>query len=185
MRGTRSDSAAAEGRVRPGSRWLVSVASAAFFGFGLAGCGGGDASVSGTVLGIAFGDTKYVFMGGPYITISNIEVECEQLAFVQRSYEEGQQATTDEMQLLQFAYATDLVTEGNNAIDVSASVSSIVVKSNDANFEFTRAESGSINVESFTENEEASGTFDSVTFQDGGVLTGTFSAEWCRNLRDR
>ena len=152
---------------------------------GLGGCGGGEATVSGTVLGIAFGDTKYVYTGGPFITISNIEIDCEQMAFVQRSYEEGQQETTDEMQLLQFAYAADLVTEGNNAIDISASVSAIVVKSNESNFEFTRAESGSINVESFTQNEEASGTFDSVTFQDGGSLSGSFSAEWCRNLRDR
>lgn len=151
----------------------------------LAACGGGHAEVEGTVLGIPFGSTNFVFFGGPFIAISNIEVDCEDLVFVRHSYESGSQPTTTDMQLLQFAYQTETVEEGNRSIDIGASVSATVVKAGEGGFEFSYAESGSINVDSFVDQEEAVGTFESVTFQDGGTLSGEFSAIWCRNLRDR
>jgi hypothetical protein len=136
-------------------------------------------------LGIAFGQTRYVFFGGPFVAVSNVEVDCEELAFVRQSYEQGSQPTTDEMQLLQFAYASGAVEEGNRSIDISASVNATVVKSGEGGFEFTRAQSGTIQVDALVEEESAEGTFDTVTFDDGGSVSGEFSAVWCRNLRDR
>lgn len=163
---------------------LVGLGLVALLG-GLAGCGGGHADVEGTVLGIPFGSTRYVFFGGPFIAISNVEVDCKDLYYVRRSYESGSQPTTADMQMLQFAYVADTVEAGQRSIDIGASVSATVVKANADNFEFSRAQSGVINVEDYEDEKTASGTFDGVTFDDGGSLSGSFTAEWCQNLRDR
>lgn len=171
----------------------LSVGSGRYAGFprmgllvvGLSACGGGSADVSGTVNEIAFGSSKFVYFGGPFVAVSNVKVDCEQLAFVRQSYESGSQPTTDEMQLVQFSYDAGSVAAGNASISISGPVKAMVVKSDETHFEFTTAESGSINVEDYEDEQTATGTFTAVTFEDGGVLDGDFDAEWCRNLRDR
>jgi len=149
----------------------------------LSACGGG-AEMSGTALGIPFGDTRYVFFGGPFIAISNIEMDCEQLSFVRSNYEVGQAPTDDDTQLLQFGFTqTAEVSEGQKAIAVTASVSAAVVKVVDGAFDFAYADGGVLDVESVSE-DEVEGNFEGVAFDDGS-LNGTFKASWCRNLKDR
>lgn len=149
----------------------------------LVGCGGSHAEVTGSVNGIPFGDTKYVYFGDPFVAISNVEVDCVDLDWVRRSYEAGSQPTTLEMQLLQFAWADGIV-EGNRPVDVSAAVSATVVKSDASHFESMRAQAGTMNVTVYEEEKLVEGEFTDVLFEDGGTLSGTFTAEWCRNLRD-
>ena len=149
----------------------------------LAACGGG-AEVSGTALGIPFGNTRYVFFGGPFIAISNIEVDCEQLAFVRSNYEVGQAPTSDDMQLLQFGFnQSEEVVEGQKSVAVTASVSAAVVKVVDGAFDFAYADGGVLDVESVSDDQVV-GSFEGVAFDDG-TLDGSFEASWCRNLKDR
>lgn len=150
--------------------------------FLLSACGGG-AEIEGTALGIEFSDTRYVFFGGPFVAVSNIEVDCEQLAFVRSTYEVGQSATEEDMQLLQMSWAAGEVDEGLKSIGITASVSATVVKVSGGAFDFAYAESGVVDIESVTE-DKVIGTFEGITFEDGS-LTGEFDARWCRNLKDR
>lgn len=146
------------------------------------GCGGPHAEVSGTVLDVGFGETTSVFFGGPYLVISNLDADCMDVAFVARNYEEGEAPTTIDTQVLQFAWSGDEIVEGRSTVDVGASVSATVVSVIDGALRFDHASNGVITVDSATE-DEVTGSFETVTFEDG-TLNGTFTAEWCRNLRD-
>lgn len=148
----------------------------------LAACGGG-ANVSGTALGIDFADTRFVYFGGPFVVISNIETDCEALAFIRNNYEIGNAPTVDDVQLLQFGFASGAVEEGKKSISPTASVNAAVVKNHGDAFDFAYADGGVINVESLSDGK-ASGTFEGVLFDDG-QLDGDFDAVPCRNLKDR
>lgn len=151
---------------------------------GLSACAGAGAEVSGSAGGVSFDKTPYVYFGGPYIVISMEEIECIDLSFVNRSYEEGVAPTTMDLAMLQFASNSD--TDGFEAqrysIDVDASFSSTVVRVLDDAPTYTRASGGLLIIDEVTD-DDASGTFESVVFEDG-TLSGSFTAEWCRNLRD-
>ncbi len=148
----------------------------------LVGCGG-SSEVSGKALGITFEKTRYAWFGGPFIVLSNIETDCEAISFVRSNYEIGNAPTDDDMQLLQFGFASSDVTDGQKSIAPTASVNATVVKIDDGAFDFAYADGGVINVEELSE-DRVTGTFEGVAFEDGS-LDGDFDAEWCRNLKDR
>ena len=50
--------------------------------------------------------------------------------------------------------------------------------------DYDRATAGAIAVDTLVDEQSVTGSFEGVTFADGSI-TGEFSAEWCRNLRDR
>lgn len=152
----------------------------------LAGCGGSSADVTGTALGIDFSNVKAVFFGGPYVVLTTTEdIDCEAVAFVRTSYEEGVAPTTDAVELLQFTYVSTDVVEGSKSIALTdAEVNSLVLATDGTQLDFDRATAGAITIDSINEEKSASGSFESVTFADGSV-SGDFTAEWCRNLRDR
>lgn len=149
-------------------------------------CGGSSADVTGTALGIDFSNVKAVFFGGPYVVLTTTEdIDCEAVAFVRTSYEEGVAPTTDAVELLQFTYVSTDVVEGSKSIAQSdAEVNSLVLATDGTQLDFDRATAGAITIDSINEEKSASGSFESVTFLDGSV-SGDFTAEWCRNLRDR
>lgn len=149
----------------------------------LAGCGGGRAEVTGEALGITFGKSRSVYFGGPFIVIAQSDTDCEGLAFVRKTYEVGQVPTDDEVALLQFAFA-DVISVGQKSVDLGASVNATVVRGGGGAFDFEYAEAGVLDVDTYEDGSHVDGTFEGVTFADG-VLDGEFSAEWCRNLKDR
>ncbi len=150
------------------------------------GCGGSSADVTGTALGIDFSNIQAVFFGGPYIVLTTTEgIDCEGVAFVRTSYEEGVAPTTDAVELLQFTWVSSDVAEGEKSIaETDAEVTSLVLATDGTQMDFDRATAGAITIDSVNDQHSASGSFDSVTFADGTV-SGKFTAEWCRNLRDR
>ena len=150
------------------------------------GCSASHADLTGTALGIDFSDIKAVFYGGPYLVMTpSVDVDCEGVAFVRQTYEQGVPPTDDEVELIQFTYVAGDLAKGNKSIaENDAEVTSIVLATDGAQLEFERATGGTINVDSLDTEKSASGTIDSVTFVDGAI-SGDFTAEWCRNLRDR
>ena len=160
--------------------------------FLLAGCGGPGAEVTGTVLEASFSDTDYVYFGEPYIVISEVQVDCDELSWVRRNYEEGVAPTESDAQMLQFAFADDddaetpnIVKEGRFPIDVAASVEATVVLVSGAAMATgspARATGGVLEITVAEDESTVEGSFETVTF-DTGTLSGTFTAEWCRNLK--
>jgi len=139
--------------------------------------------VDGAVLGITIGETKYVYFGGPFLVLSAISSDCDDLDFLKRSYEIGNAPTPYDMAFLQFAWNADAVDEGRKAIDRAASVGAAVLDiQSDGSFEFDYATGGVITVEELVEEKRLVGDFEGVAFLEG-TLTGTFEAEWCRNLK--
>lgn len=151
---------------------------------GLFGCRGATADVSGTAGGVTFEHTPYVYFGGPYIVVSMEEVDCIDISFVNRSYEDGVAPTDQNVAMLQFASNADdpNIVPGRYSIDIDASFSATVVRVLDDAPTYTRASGGLLVVDE-ADDDWASGTFDSVAFEDG-TLSGEWTAEWCRNLKD-
>ena len=152
---------------------------------GLTACGGGsEASVAGTAGGVTFGDATSVYFGGPYVVIATGELDCIDLAWVRKNYEEGTTPTASDVELLQFAFATTDVEVGRVTVGITASAASTVVKVVDGAATFTRAEGGVLDIGSVdaTDDGIAEGSFEGLAFADG-TLDGTFTATWCRNLR--
>ncbi len=165
---------------------LVRSASYAALGLLLTGCGGSSADATGTVLGIDFSNIQTVFFGGPYIVMVTTEdTDCEGVAFTRTTYQEDVAPTTDAVEMLQFTYVSGAVSEGVKSIaETDAEVTSLVLATDGTQVDFERATAGAITIDTLVDEKSATGSFDAVTFTDGSV-SGEFTAEWCRNLRDR
>lgn len=164
----------------------VRLAAAAALTAGLAGCGGPSAEVTGTVLGIDFAAVQHVYFGGPYLVLTTTEdVDCESMSFVRQTYEEGVAPTTEPIELVQFTYVSGAIAAGDKSIALTdAEVTSLVLATDGEQMDFDRATAGVLSIDELNDEKSAIGTFDGVTFADGSV-SGSFTAEWCRNLRDR
>lgn len=148
---------------------------------GLAACTQPEAQIDGSVAGIQFNDTEHVFFGGEYLVVGASDIECMDLAFIEEVYDISEPPTDGSVQLLQLAWIAGDMTTGSVPVGISASVEATVLQVTDGTFEVnTRAEAGTVNVESF-DDAWALGSFDGLTFEDGS-LSGSFTAEYCRNL---
>ena len=149
----------------------------------LVGCGGGRASVEGTAGGISFGDTTSVYVGSRYVVISAIPVECRDIDWVDRNYDEGVSPTELDTSVLQFTFASsESVETGKFPIAQGGQVQSTIVNITGNTFHEYNATEGTLTVDSVEEEGTAEGSFDAVSFEDGTV-SGTFTAEWCVNLK--
>lgn len=145
-------------------------------------CAAPSAEVSGTVGGITFGESSNVFFGASYVVIAHSDTDCEGVSFVERNYDAGVAPTDADVQLLQFAFKGDTVEQGLVQVSLEGPVFSTVVDVTGGAFREHNATAGTLTVDEIVDEERASGTFDTVTFEEGTV-SGTFTAEWCRNLK--
>ncbi len=148
----------------------------------LVGCGDPAATLSGSAGGLTFSETDSAYFGGPFLVFSNEPLDCLELAWVQRSYQDGVAPTDSDVKILQFTFAGDAIATGRVSIGTGAAATATVVNVTDGAPTYTRAESGFLDIDSLEEQETLVGSFDAVTFTDG-TLTGDFTATWCRNLR--
>ncbi len=148
----------------------------------LAACAGASAEVEGSAGGIQFGSTDYVYWGSRYVVVSMVEVECTGVDWVERNYDEGVPPTTIDTSVLQFTFAGDELTTGKSAVQQGGQVQATVVNVDAGVFNETNATGGTVTIDAFEDEGMAEGSFDAVTFEDGSV-SGTFTAEWCRNLK--
>lgn len=149
----------------------------------LCGCAGASAEVDGAAGGIQFGSTNYVYWGSRYVVISMVEVECTGVDWVERNYDEGVAPTEVDTSVLQFTFAGEELVAGKSAVQQGGQVQATVVNVDGGVFQETNATGGTVTIDAVEEEEAlVDGSFDAVSFEDG-TLSGTFTAEWCRNLK--
>lgn len=159
-----------------------------FFGmvglFGLVGCGGTYADVTGSAGGVEFERTTHVYFGGPFVVISMLETDCEDLDWVRRNYEVGNAPTELDTAMLQFSYEVDAIVEGPAPVAVDGAASASVLKIGGGSFYEAIAEGGLLTIDEIVDEDHATGVFEGILFDDG-TLDGDFDATWCRNLKPR
>ncbi len=146
-------------------------------------CGVPDFSIDGNVDGHAFPSVGTAFYGGPYIVFAAQEVDCMDVAFVDRNYREGEAPTELDVTLLQITYLDGGdVSDGFYSVEGEAAISTKLLHTADGVFTQYRADAGTIEVDPFDYEDVLGGTFD-FTF-DEGSLKSTWFAEWCLNLEE-
>jgi hypothetical protein len=146
------------------------------------GCGGPYALVEGKVAGKGLTEVNTVMFGGPFIIVSDVELECMDAAFVTRHYSQGEAVTDFDFEMLQFSFSDPEVTTGVYNLAGEASVTSKFLVQSDGAFAEYRGREGNLEVDQLEEDSFAVGIFN-VSFDDG-TLEGEYEAEWCRNLKD-
>lgn len=149
----------------------------------LPGCEAASASVTGTANGIAFGESTSVYWGARYVVVSAVELECDELAWVEQNYDATAGAPSEfDTSLLQFTFAGELIETGTFSIAQGAQVQATIVNIDGGAYAESNATAGTFDLESVADEGFAEGTFEGVTFEDG-VLDGSFTAAWCRTLK--
>lgn len=150
----------------------------------LAACGAaGSAEISGSAGGITWGDTEYAYFGSSYLVFSNLETDCQSISFVDNNYDDGAPPTTQDTQLLQFAFEASEVNEGVFPVAATdAEVHATIVFIKDGAMVTPDANAGNLTIDAVSAESSVEGSFDSITFEDGS-LSGSFTAEWCVNLK--
>lgn len=146
-------------------------------------CGVPEFSIDGKVDGLSFPSVGAAFYGGPYIVFAAQELECMDVAFIDRNYREGEAPTELDVTLLQITYldGTD-VSDGFYSVEGEAAISAKLLHTADGAFTQHRADAGTVEVEPFEYEDIVGGTLD-LTFDDGS-LKSTWYAEWCLNLEE-
>ena len=161
------------------SRLILSCLLAVF-----AGCEGAGAELEGTAGGIQWGSSDWVYVGARYVIISQIEVECRDIDWIERNYDEGVAPTDNDASLLQLAFSSsEEVQAGRFPVAQGGQVEGTIVNVTGDVFNETAATGGTLDVDSVEQDGVATGTFEALTFDDGGTLSGSFTAEWCVNLK--
>ena len=151
------------------------------------GCGLSPNVVDGSVAGEAMSEIQTVLWGGRYIVLIDEAVDCIDLAWVNHTYSEGADLGDRDFSALQFTFSRGVeVLEGTFSVQGAAEVNAKFLDYRDGIFDAAdeyRARDGFLTVDSVTDKDRASGTFD-LDFGDGQALTGEFEAQWCVNLPD-
>jgi hypothetical protein len=149
----------------------------------LTACGGASASVEGSAGGIAWGESQTVYVGARYVVISATELDCRDVDWIDRNYDEGVKPTDLNVSTLQFTFASgDRVEEGKFPIAQGAAVQATIVNVSGDVFHEYNATGGALIVDSAEDEGSATGSFEAVAFEDG-TLSGSFTAEFCVNLK--
>ena len=151
------------------------------------GCKKNFANVSGTVNGEGL-DAQSFFWGGPFLVITDSEIDCMDMAWVNEEYEDTASdngvASEDKFTALQFTYESKEVQKGKVSISMQASAARAwFLLIEDEVADATQATGGFIEVD-FDKKDRAKGKFD-LDFGDEGSLKGDFRIEECSNLKKR
>jgi hypothetical protein len=127
-------------------------------------------------------DIQTAYWGGPFVLLTNAELECKDLAWVERVYTIGEAPTETDLVALQITFNDSDVTLGVYDVTGQAPVGGRFLSIVGGGFTEYPARIGNVEIIDLESGGDASGTFD-LTFDDGS-LTGSFEAENCSNLKD-
>ncbi len=144
---------------------------------------GGFATTSGNIGEHAFNEVLTVFHGGPFLVFWDQEVDCLDMAWVEKAYNDAQSPTGLSLVGLPFGWE-DEPQQGTFSVAGDAAVNAYGMVNRDTVFELYRGQDGTVTIdeEGPARSDPLVGTF-AVTFTDGSQLAGQFESEWCRNLR--
>lgn len=147
----------------------------------LGGCTSPTAEITGEVSGMSLTGAETVMWGSCFIAIVAEPIDCLEMGWITRHYNEGESVRDDDFRLLQFTYDGEEILEGQFNVTGEATVTSKFINQQDGALSEQRARAGELIVDAADE-DWVEGSFN-ITF-DGGQLEGTFLAEYCLNLRD-
>lgn len=146
------------------------------------GCDGGKGSTTaeGTVGGQAL-TVAGAWWGGPFIVVMDQDLDCLEMAWVNRYYDDDDPPVDFDINAVQFNYEADEVVDGIYDVSGEAAVTASFVSMVEGVFATEKARSGQLIVDEITNNEVILGTFD-LTF-DSGTLKGELGVDWCSNVK--
>lgn len=151
---------------------------------GLMACGADPTIIDGSVAGESMGEPLTAMWGGPFIVFVKDELDCLDLDFTRRTYDQGTAPVDFNMVALQFSFDAPDVSEGvfsTEGTDAVVDAKTLIVSG--GAFNEVRDRTGTINVGNVADREPLEGSFD-ITFSDeeGSFATDYFYAEYCINL---
>jgi hypothetical protein len=151
---------------------------------GLLACGADPTIIDGSVAGDTLGEPLTAMWGGPFIVFVKDQVDCRDLDFTRRTYDQGSAPVDFDMVALQFSFDAPDVSEGVFSVEGTDAVvdAKTLIVSGGA-FNEIRDRTGTINVGSVADREPLEGSFE-VFFSDdeGSFSSDYFYAEYCINL---
>ena len=148
-----------------------------------AGCGGG-AFVSGTG---SVGEHKFEpivgYWGGPFMYISNDDVDCMDMGWMEKYPSNGEASPAPTQQGLQITFKESDVVAGTYNAEGASPISAFFLAMDSDLLSLAKAESGVLSVDTLDNEGSAVGSFD-FKFADGDI-SGEFDIEWCRNLKSK
>lgn len=144
------------------------------------GCEGkGTSTIDGTINGEAV-TALSAWWGGPFVVVTDQELDCLDMAWVNKYYDEDEPPITYNLTAVQFSYETEVV-EGVYDVSGEAAVSARLLTMSDGIFDSAKARSGQLIIDEINSKEQVIGTYN-LSF-DAGDITGTLEVPWCTNVK--
>lgn len=147
-------------------------------GLGLGACGPYSGNLSGTL-----GDTEFDpavgYWGGPFITFSNMDLDCQDLWWVSKDYDEENEFGST-FTLLQLTFQDSDVVPGDFQVSGASPVDAYYLTGTADGLEVEEALSGTVGIDDFTGSAPVKG--DLTLEMVSGSVSGDFKVEHCANL---
>lgn len=157
---------------KPSSHWLLVAAL-------LTGCGGVGGNLSGTIDSTEFSPVAG-FWGGPFVVFSNQDIDCMDLWWVARKYDQDTVPWDQAFDLLQVSFNESDVVEGTFDVSGVSPVSAARLVGDGDSFDINEASSGLLTIDSMKVGGKVKGNLE--LSLAGGSIAGTFAVPHCVNL---
>lgn len=152
---------------------------AACAAMGLSACGGSyHGNLSGNFDGVEF-DPSVGYFGGPFIVFSNDELDCLDVYWVSKNYDEENPWDRD-FSLLQITFEDSDVVEGTFEVSGVAPVGAAYLTGEGDALTVAEASSGQVIIDKISGRDKLSGSLNLSTVS--GSASGDFTVESCANL---
>lgn len=150
----------------------------------LAGCGGGGsfADVGGSIRETNFDNVEVVYHGGPFLLFFDTAVDCIDLPWVAKTYDEGPAVAENlDFVAIQFAADDDSFPTGTTSVAGDSLVAAFGLINNGETLEVERGREGTITLD-VVEPDRLEGTFEVAWADSTTVRSTAFRSEYCVNI---